>query len=132
MALEAEGAHVGKVALAAAFYDGKDVIGIPQIATAAPIFFELLAGFVVELALVFAQGFGIDAAAGADAAIAGEDLCAQVPRIRTQFPLMDALRAAESKAALGYGRSAPAADAAFAPGDPATGLCAAGTHTRSS
>ena len=95
MALEAEGAHVGEIAFASAFGDGHDVVGVPQVAAMAPVPLELAAGGVVELALVLAQGFGIEAALRADAAVAQEDLCAQVAGIGAQLPLMHARVGAE-------------------------------------
>ena len=61
MALQAERPHVGEVAFASTFRHGHDVVGVPQVAAVAPVLLELAAGGVVELALVFAEGFGIQA-----------------------------------------------------------------------
>jgi hypothetical protein len=74
--LEAKGPHVGEVALAAAFHYRHDVVGVPQIAAAAPIFFELPASAVIELALVTTQRFGVDAALPTHSAIAREHMLA--------------------------------------------------------
>jgi hypothetical protein len=45
---------------------------------AAAVLFELPAGRVVELSLILAQGFGIDAAFPANSAVAFKDLRAQI------------------------------------------------------
>src|ERR1022692_1278429 len=104
VAFQAERAHVGEVAFASAFGDRHDVVGVPQVA-AAPVLLELAARGVVELALVLAEGFGVQAALRADAAIAQEDLFAQVAGIGSQFPLVDARVRAKCEASLGERRS---------------------------
>src|SRR5215469_12301806 len=101
MTLQTEGAHVGQVAFASAFGDGEDVIGIPEVAAASPLAFELAASVVVELALVFTEDFGIEAAQRADAAIAGKDLIAEIAGIGAEAPFADAGFRAEREAALG-------------------------------
>jgi len=131
VAHDAEGSHVSEVALTAAGSDGDDVVGIPEMAPKAPILFELLAGLVVEFALIFAQLLGIDAAERADSSIAGKDLLAQVAGIGAELPFVDARVAAKSEAIGGHFAAAPAAGAALAL-DPTTWLGAAGAHTRSS
>ncbi len=113
-------------------HDRHDVIGVPQIAAKAPVFFELLAGGVIEFALVLAQGFGIHAALRADAAIAREDLLAQIAGVGAQLPLMHARRAAKSEATLGNFGAAPAAQTSPPLRHKSTGLGAARAHTRSS
>ena len=128
VALEAERAHVGEGAFAAAFGDGEDVVGVPEITAGAPVFFELAAGAVVEYAFVFAEGFGVDAALGADAPVAGEDLGAEVAGVGAELPLVDAGGAAEGESALRDFGAAPAAAAAAPVGGPASGLGAAGAH----
>jgi len=62
MTLQAQSPHIGEVALAAAFDYGYDVVGIPEVLPSSPILLKLPAGGVVQLALVAAQGFGVDAA----------------------------------------------------------------------
>jgi len=132
MATEAEAAHVGKVALAATFCDGDDVVGIPQVAADSPEFFELTAGLVIELALVLAKRFGVDAAEGANAAVAGEDLGTEIAGVGAQFPFVDAGFAAKGEAAVRNGGAAPAAETTTALANPATWLRAARAHTRNS
>src|SRR5271157_285820 len=131
MAHEAEGAHVGKVALAAAFHDGDNVVGVPQVMAAAPVLFELSTGGPVEFALGLPQGFGVEAALRADAAIAREDPLAEIAGVGAQLPLIDAGVAAKGAATLGDRGAAPAA-VALRPLYPAARHDAAVTHTRSS
>jgi hypothetical protein len=131
VAVEAQGAHVGEIAFAAAFRDRQDVIGIPEMTAPAPLFFKLAAGVEIELAFVFAQTFGIETALRADAVVASEDLFAQIARVGAQFPFVDADGAAKGETAARDFATAPPARTAFAP-DPTTGLNAAGAHTRSS
>ena len=47
------------------------------------------------------SGDGVDAADGADTAVAGEDLVAEVARVGAEAPLVDAVVAAECAAASG-------------------------------
>src|ERR1022692_4394336 len=134
VAFQAERAHVGEVAFASAFGDRHDVVGVPQVA-AAPVLVELAARGVVELALVLAEGFGVQAALRADAAIAQEDLFARVAGIGSQFPLVDALVGAECEAPFGDFAAAPAApfaEAIHSGVDPPPWLSAAGAHSRRS
>lgn len=131
VAPEAERAHIGEVAFAAAFHDGHDVIGIPEVPAAAPFFFEPAAGSVVELSFVLAECLSIQAALGANAAVAGEDLFSQVGGIGAQLPRVDAGGAAKCESAAGDFGGAPAARAAL-PLDPTAGLDATSAHTRSS
>jgi hypothetical protein len=131
VAFEAEGAHVGEVAFAAAFSDGHDVIGIPEIAARAPFFFELAPGSEIEFALIAAEPFCVDAALGTAAVVASEDLLAQIAGVRAKPPFVDAGGAAKGKAAAGDQDAAAAAQAALAL-DPTAGLDAPGAHTRNS
>ena len=132
MALQAERAHIGEVAFASAFRHGHDVVGVPQVAATAPIFLELAARGVIQLAFVLAQSFGVQAALRADATVAQEDSCAQIAGIGAQFPLVDASVRAEGEASLGDLAAAPAARLAAALANPPPGLCAAGAHSRKS
>src|ERR1700691_707554 len=109
VALEAERAHVGKAAFAAAFRHGHAVVGVPQVAAGAPILLELAACGIVELAFILAQSLGIQAALRTDAAVAQKNLRAQVAGIGAQFPRMHASVRAEREAALGDLATAPTA-----------------------
>src|SRR5579863_9479880 len=77
MTQEAEGTHVRKIALSAAFRDWHDMVRIPQRFPAAfaqpPLFQKPAAGRIVEFAHISPQGFGVDAAVRADAFVAVED-----------------------------------------------------------
>jgi hypothetical protein len=131
VALQAKRAHVGKIAFASTFGHGHDVVGIPEVAPAAPVLFELAASRVVQLTLVPAQRFGVQAASRADAVVAQEDLFAQVTGIGAQFPFVDACLRAKREASLGNFALAPAAWLAAAIHKSA-GLDAAGAHSRRS
>src|ERR1017187_782846 len=95
------------------------MVCIPEMAAQAPILFELPARPVVELALVFAHRFGVEAALSADTPVARIDLGAEIPRVGAQLPLVDTGRRAESVAALRDLCATPAARSS-APRDPAT------------
>lgn len=95
------------------------MVGVPEIAPRAPFFFELAAGSIIQFALLFVQGFGIEAAEGADAAIAREDLLAEIAWIGAQPPLMHASCTAEGKASLRNCTAAPAAGCLLGSFDPA-------------
>jgi hypothetical protein len=131
VALQAERAHVGEIALSSTFGDRHDVVGIPYMPPAAPVLLKTLAGSIVQFALVLAQGFRIDAALRADAAIARENLLAKIAGIGSQPPLVDTDGTAEREPAAGSSRPAPPAQAAL-PLHPTSGLGAASAHTRSS
>src|ERR1017187_1272702 len=95
------------------------MVCIPEMAAQAPILFELPGRPVVELALVFAHRFGVEAALSADTPVARIDLGAEIPRVGAQLPLVDTGRRAEGVAALRDHRATPAARSS-APRDPAT------------
>jgi hypothetical protein len=82
MTFQAQCASVRKPALAPAFADRQYVIGVPKLAARAPLLFELPPGRVVELALVFAQRLGIEAAPAANATVALPDLFAKISGVR--------------------------------------------------
>jgi hypothetical protein len=128
---QAERAHVGEIALASALGYRHDVVGIPNMPPSAPFLLKALAGGVIQLAFVLAQGFRIDTALPTDAPVTGENLFAQIAGVRAQPPLVDAGRAAESEPSARNGRAAPPAQTTF-PLDPTAGLGAARRHTRSS
>ena len=123
--------HVGEIALAAAFHDGDDVVGVPQIAAPAPVLLELLSGCVIELAFIFAQGFGVGAADRADAAVAQEDLLAKIAWVGAELPLVHTGVVAEGETPARHIFAAPAALAALSL-DPSARFAAERAHTRSS
>ena len=116
MAAQAERAQVREVAFAAAFDDGDDVVGFPEGAAGeagqVPEVEQALAGCAAR-ALQDPRGEQrIDAATFADAAIALEDLIAEVAGVRADAPVVHAAVGAEGAAAFrDFGR-APAAEAA--------------------
>jgi hypothetical protein len=139
MAEEAERSHVREVALAAAFRHGHDVVCIPKRLPAAfaqsPGFQKLAARSVVEFAEIAAQGYGIGGALGADAAVAREDLFAEIAGVGAQLPFMDAGLGAKGPAALWYFDAAPSTKSAaggsafeFRRRDPAAVLTARGSN----
>jgi len=127
MALQTQRAHVGQIAFASAFGYGQDVIGVPQVFALAPILFEIAARRVIQLALVFPQRLGVQAALRTHAAIPGEDLLSQIAGIGAQLPLAYASGGAECDAALGDLRATSAARAALA-FHPSAGLPALRAH----
>ena len=108
------------------------MVGVPQVPPAAPVFFELPASPVIQLALIAPQRFGIHAAERAHPTIAGEYLLAQKTGVGAQPPFPHARIAAKRESTLGDWNAAPAAEAFLAPRNPSTGLGAASAHTRSS
>src|ERR1700736_5193495 len=131
MASQAQRAHIGEIALAAALGYGHDMVGVPKVTAAAPVLLELPARGVIELAFVFAQRLGIEAALRAHAAIASEDLIAEISRIGAKPPLAHAGVAAKSEAAARNFSAAPPAGAAPSL-HPTAGHGTRGAHTRSS
>ena len=106
MAEEAEGAEVVEVALAAAFGDGADVVGVPETAAGGDGLHavEAEAGGSGGTASAFegvVGGDGVNVADGADAAVAHEDLAAEVAGVGAETPLVNAVVAAEGASALG-------------------------------
>jgi hypothetical protein len=106
MTEKAEGSNVVEVALTAPFYNRQDVIGIPEAAARGDGL------HAVEAQSCDARGAsralegrvdcdGVGVADSADAAVAGEDLIAEVARVGAEAPLVDAIVAAEGAAALG-------------------------------
>ena len=115
MTEQAERADVVEVALTSSLGDGKDVIGIPQAAAAGNGLHavEPESGGAGGATRTFQGGVGcdgVDAADGAAAAVAGEDLVAEVAGIGSKAPLVNAVVAAEGAAAFGKDlKVAPAA-----------------------
>lgn len=106
MAEEAEGAEVVEVALAAAFGYGADVVSVPEAATGGDGFHAVetqacRSGWASGSFECVVGGYGVDVADGADAAIASEDLVAEVAGVGAETPLVDAVVVAEGAAAFG-------------------------------
>jgi hypothetical protein len=114
MALEAESAHVGEIAFAAAFGDGYDVVGIPEglAAFEAPGGDGLETGGAFETADVGVFGDAICSTQRADAFIAFEDARAQMAWIRAETPFLDTEVGTEGMAAGGHFEAAPTTKAA--------------------
>ena len=116
VAEEAEGAEVVEVALAAAFGDWTDVVSVPEAATGCDRLHSVEAeaggaGWASGSLEGVVSGDGVDGAYGADAAVAGEDLIAEVAGIGAETPLVNAVVAAEGAAAFGEDfEIAPAAE----------------------
>jgi hypothetical protein len=134
VAEQAERAEVVEVALAAAFGYGADVVGVPEAAATGDglhaVESEACGAGWASCALEgVVGGDGVDVADGADAAIAREDLVAEVAGVGAETPLVDAVVAAEGAAALGENfEIAPAAErqAVRPSGKRGCGLAAAG------
>ncbi len=138
---QAEGADIRKIAFTAAFNDGDDVVCIPETfsghAGEAPVV-ESLSATIATGAFELQPGFyGVDAAQGADAFVAGENAVAKVAGVGAQFPLMDAPFRAEGAAGRTNFESAPAAKGAsggpfgeFSSFGKAAGHGAVGAHLR--
>jgi hypothetical protein len=116
MAEEAEGAEVIEIALAAAFGYGADVVGVPEAAAGGDGLHSVemqagCAGGAAGSLECVVGGDGVDVADGADAAVAGADLVAEVAGIGAETPLVDAVVAAKGAAAFGEDfEIAPAAE----------------------
>ena len=113
---EAERAEVVEIALAAAFRYGEDVVGVPEGAAGRDGLHAVEresgdAGFAAGSLERVVDGDGIGLAELADAAVAGEDLVAEVSGVGAETPLVDAEVGAEGTAAFGEDfQFAPAAE----------------------
>jgi hypothetical protein len=104
MAEQAECANVVDAALATAFGDGKDVIGVPQAAAAGDCLHtvEPETGSASRAARALegrVRGDRVDVAGCAASAIAGEDLVTQISGVGAKPPLVNTVVAAEGAAA---------------------------------
>jgi hypothetical protein len=116
MARETERAEVVEVALTAAFGDRTDVVCVPERAAGGnglhPV--EAEARETISPACPFeggVDGKGIGLAGGADAAVAREDLIAEVAGVGTKTPLVNTVIGAKSATAFGENLEvAPAAE----------------------
>jgi hypothetical protein len=116
VAEEAEGAEIVEVALTSAFGYWANVVGIPQAAAGGDGLHavEAEAGGAGGASGSF-EGVvgcdGVDVADGTDAAVAREDLIAEVAGVGAETPLVDAVVGAEGAAAFGEDfEIAPAAE----------------------
>jgi hypothetical protein len=118
MAGQAKGAEVVEIALAAAFRYGNDVVGVPKRAARVnglhtPEGEGLGTGLTAAALELGVDGDGLGGAQRADAAVAGEDLVAEIAGIGTQPPLVHAVVGAEGAAAASEDlQLAPAAERA--------------------
>jgi hypothetical protein len=116
VAEQTEGAEVVEVTLAAAFGYGADVVSVPEAAAGGDGFHAVEAETCCSRGAAgslesFIGGDGVDVAGGADAAVAGEDLVAEVAGVGAKTPLVDAVVGAEGTAAFGEDfEIAPAAE----------------------
>jgi hypothetical protein len=112
----AANAEVVEVALASAFGYGADVVGVPEGAAAGDGLHAVEAeasgaGGASGTAEGGVDGDGVGLTDGADAAVAGEDVVAEVAGVGAETPLVDAVVGAEGAAAFGYDLEvAPAAE----------------------
>ncbi len=111
MTFQAEGTHIGEIAFAAAFGDGQDVIGIPKRLSVfePPLGSSGYAGGTTHPFDAAQFGDAINAAEGADAAIALKDPLAQMGGIAAQFPFFDAPIRTERKSSRWNFQVAPTA-----------------------
>ena len=116
MAAQAERADVVEVAFTAAFGDRQDVVGVPQAsameASDSPMLEQIAAIRSARMAQGAQGGDRIHAAGGAHAAIAQEDLIAEISGLRSQLPFVHAIFGAEGEAASEDLERAPAAEPA--------------------
>jgi hypothetical protein len=116
VAEEAKGAEVVESALAAAFGDREDVVGVPEGAAGGDRLeaVEAQAGEAARATGLFessVDGDGVDAADGADSVVAREDLVTEIAGVGAETPLVDAVVGAEGTAAAGEDLEiAPAAE----------------------
>jgi hypothetical protein len=116
MAEEAEGSEVIEIALTSPFSYRADVVGVPEAAASGDGLHAVemqacrscsAAGSLEGVV----GGEGVNVADGADAAVAGKDLVAEVAGVGAETPLVDAIVAAEGAAAFGEDfEVAPAAE----------------------
>jgi hypothetical protein len=136
MTLQAESPNVRQAALASSLHYREDMIRIPKMPACAPLPLESAPGCPVEFTFVFAEGFRVQAALRAHAAVAREYLLPQISGIGAQPPFVDAFLGAEREASLRHLGPTPPADVtamrAFGlvpPIYPSTGLRSACAHT---
>jgi hypothetical protein len=141
---EAKGAEVVEIALAAAFGYGTDVVGVPEAAAGGDGLHAVEAqasdaGGASGSLEGAVGGDGVDRADGTDAAVAGEDLVAEVAGVGAETPLVDAVVAAKGAAPFGEDLElAPAAEGEIVRADrksaargAAAGECAGNDHAGS-
>jgi hypothetical protein len=115
---DAEGTDVVEIALASAFGDREDVVGVPERAAAGDGFHAeereaCGAGFAAGAFEYGEDGDGVGTAQMTEAAVAGEDLLAEVAGVGAKAPLVDTVVGAEGAATSGEDfEFAPAAERA--------------------
>ena len=92
--------------MASAFGYGADVVGVPQASARRDGFHAVemeasFAGWAAGSLECVVGSDGVDVAGGADAAVAGEDLIAEVAGVGAETPLVNAVVAAEGAATFG-------------------------------
>lgn len=106
MAFQAEGPHVGEVALTAALTDRNDVIGIPQAFTGVRLDTPFPQGNSSTLGWQTPQPapllYAIYAADAANPLVTLQDLVAQVTRVAAEFPFVNAIGRTERAAPSGW------------------------------
>ena len=128
MAGQAEGAEIVQITLATTLGDRPDVVGIPERSTTGNGLHAIEgetgeAGGAAGALQGVVDGGGLGLADGADTAVAGEDLIAEVAGVRAEAPLMDAEIRAEGAAASGEDLEiAPATEGEFVRAESATAV----------
>jgi hypothetical protein len=93
MALQAKRTHIGEIALPAALRDRHDVIRIPERFPAAldksPLLKKFPPGCEIKTSHIAAQRNRVHAALRANAAVARQDLFAQIAGIGPESPIVD-------------------------------------------
>ena len=122
VALQAERAHVGEIALAAAFGHRHDVVRVPEMPARRPTPSRRRGARRSPACACRLRSASVSGAADrADALVALEHLLAQVAGVGAQLPGVDARFGEQNvKRPWGTGRAAPAAHAAAAPCGPPT------------
>lgn len=137
MAFQAKRAHIGKVALPAAFHNGYEMIGIPQAFSGAqvPLDGNAEASGSAQTAKMRISGNTVDTAKSANAAIPFEHFFSKVARVSAKLPLVYAPIGAERGAAGGNLQMAPSAEISpvqtlfeFLALNPTTGHCTLRAH----
>ncbi len=137
MALQTQGSDVLQVAFPSTFYNGNNVISVPErlSRTLAPLDKSFQPGCAPETLQLPVGIQTIDTATGAHAAIAFQNLFTNIARVAAQAPFFDAPRRTKRLPALGNLQIAPTAQAAAVgtlrervPIGPTAGHLPIGTH----
>ena len=113
MADQAQRSQVVEVAFASSFFDGKDMVGVPEGLARkffeSPTFQELELRDTASFFEVRECSARVDAAGFANASIAGVDLVAKITRVGAELPLVDAEIGAKRDAPPDHFEVAPSA-----------------------